>query len=46
MKFLDFLLPQSTNLEGCEVLFPESVFFDAGKPYFIAMTDKDGKMKS
>jgi hypothetical protein len=49
MKFIDFLLPPSPDLDGCEMVlkFPESVFFDAGKPAFLAMTDKnDRKLKS
>lgn len=55
---VEYLLPPSIDLEGCEILFPESVFFGGeirkderedpmnGKPLFIAKTDKDGKMIS
>lgn len=33
------------DLEGCEVLFPDSLFFtEDGKPDFIAKTDKEGKI--
>jgi hypothetical protein len=49
MKFIDFLLPPSPDLDGCEMIlkFPESVFFDGGKPVFLALTDKnDKKLKS
>ena len=45
IKFVEYLLPPSLDLEGCEVLFPDSVFFgDDGKPIFVAKTDKDGRM--
>ena len=40
-------MPPSIELEGCEVIFPHSVFFgDDGKPAFICQTDKDGKLMS
>jgi len=40
-------LPPTLDLEGCDIKFPDSVFFgDDGKPIFIAKTDKDGKMVS
>ena len=45
-ELIEYLLPPSTNLEGCEIKIPESVFFDGGKPVFIAMTGPDKKMKS
>jgi hypothetical protein len=45
MEFIQYLLPPSPDLEGCEVDFPDSVFFESGKPAFIAMTDKEGKLK-
>lgn len=33
------------DLEGCEVQFPDSLFFtEDGKPDFIAKTDKEGKI--
>ena len=32
------------DLEGCEIKMPETVFFQEGKPLFIAQTEKDGKM--
>ena len=38
-------LATSTEIEGCEVQFPESLFFeDNGQKHFIAKTDKDGKL--
>jgi len=45
VKLIEYLLPTSFDLDGCEIKFPDSVFFgDDGKPVFIAKTDKDGKM--
>ena len=42
---IEYLLPPSLDLEGCEIRFPDTVFFgDTDKPLFIAKTDKDGKM--
>ena len=46
-QLIDCLLPHSLELEGCEVLFPDSVFFgEDGKPAFIARTDREGKLYS
>lgn len=46
-KFIECLLPPSIDVEGCEVLIPESVFFgDDGRPLFIVKTDKDGKISA
>lgn len=36
-------------IEGCQIFFPDTVFFDRGKIDFIAMMDKDfclSKIKS
>lgn len=45
VKLIEYLLPPTLDLEGCEIKFPDSVFFgEDGKPVFIAKTDKDGKM--
>ena len=41
------MLAPSIDLEGCEVLFPDTLFFnDEGKPDFWAKTDKDGKISA
>ena len=38
-------MPPSIDLEGCDCLFPHALFFtDEGKPDFIALTDKEGKL--
>ena len=47
VKLIQYLLPPSVELDGCEVRIPESVFFDKeGKPIFVVKTDKDGKLTS
>ena len=46
-KLISLLLSPSIDLEGCEVLFPDALFFtEEGKPDFIAKTDKDGKISA
>jgi hypothetical protein len=47
VKLVEQLLPQTIDLEGCEVKFPETAFFgEDGKPALMAKTDKDGRMTS
>jgi len=44
---IDALLPPTIDLDGCEIRVPETAFLnDEGRPYFIAKTDKDGKLFS
>lgn len=44
-RLIDLLLPQTIDLEGCEIRMPETAFFgDDGKPVYVAKTDKDGKL--
>ena len=46
-KFMSLLLAPSLDLEGCECLFPDALFFtDDGKADFVAKTDKDGKLSA
>ena len=33
--------PKEKVLSGCEVFFPDTVFYEKGVPKFIAMNDKD-----
>jgi hypothetical protein len=41
------MLAPSIDLEGCECLFPDTLFFtEEGKPDFWAKTDKDGKISA
>lgn len=43
---VEYILPPSLDLEGCEIMFPDSVFFGTdGKPAFVAKTEQ-GKMTS
>lgn len=34
--------PKEKMLSGCEIFFPETLFFEKGEPKFIAHNDKDG----
>ena len=46
-KFINLLLAPSIDLEGCECLFPDALFFtEDGKTDFVAKTDKDGKISA
>ena len=41
------MLAPSIDLEGCECLFPDALFFtEDGKTDFVAKTDKDGKISA
>ena len=45
-KFMSYLQAPTLDLEGCEIWFPDTVFFIEGeycKPDYIGRTDKDGK---
>ena len=33
--------PKEKLIEGCQIFFPDTVFFDRGKIDFIAMMDRD-----
>ena len=35
------LPPQSDKFKGCEIIFPDTVFFVKAKPKLIIKTDKD-----
>jgi len=39
---IDKLFANSEKIKGAQILFPDTVFFDEGKPLFIARIDKDG----
>ena len=46
-KFMSYLQPPSIDLEGCEVIFPDSLFFqEDGKPDYWGKTDYNGKFMS
>ena len=38
---IEKLLPPSDQIKGCELLFPETVFFEQGKPKSLIKSDKD-----
>jgi hypothetical protein len=38
---MEKLLPPSDQIKGCELLFPETVFFEQGKPKSLIKSDKD-----
>ncbi|CDW81558.1 UNKNOWN [Stylonychia lemnae] len=41
-KLIQCMLPPNEKIKGCQVLFPDTVFFGHGKPQFIAKCDKEG----
>jgi hypothetical protein len=38
---LEHLLPPNEKIKGCELVFPDSVFFSKGKPKFVVKSDRD-----
>jgi hypothetical protein len=36
------LFANTDKIKGAQILFPDTVFFDEGKPLFLARIDKDG----
>ena len=36
---IDYLLAPTPDLEGCEVMFPDTVFYHDGKPSYMVKTD-------
>lgn len=41
-KLIEYMLPPNEKVKGCQVLFPDTVFFGHGKPQFIAKCDREG----
>ncbi len=41
-KLIEYMLPPNEKVKGCQILFPDTVFFGHGKPQFIAKNDKEG----
>lgn len=39
---IEKMFPNSDKIKGAQILFPDTVFFEDGKPLFIARIDKDG----
>jgi hypothetical protein len=40
--FIENLFANTEKIKGAQLLFPDTVFFEEGKPLFIARIDKDG----
>jgi hypothetical protein len=38
---MEHLLPYSEKIRGCELLFPDTVFYSNGKPKIFIKSDKD-----
>jgi hypothetical protein len=44
-KIIELMISPSPEMEGCDCLFPDTVFFsEDGKPSFIAKSDKNDKL--
>ena len=41
-QLITYMLPPNDKLKGCQVLFPDTVFFVGGKPHFISKNDREG----
>ena len=42
VQIVEWLFANNDKIKGAQILFPDTVFFDEGKPSFIARVDKDG----
>jgi hypothetical protein len=38
---IEWLFASNDKIKGAQILFPETVFFEEGKPSFIARNDKE-----
>ena len=38
---MQHLLPINDNFKGCELIFPETVFYNHGKPVMFVQSDKE-----
>ena len=43
-QLIEWLFASNDKIKGAQVMFPDSVFFEDGKPSFIAKVDKEGCM--
>jgi len=41
-QLIEWLFANSDKIKGAQILFPDTVFFEEGKPSFIARVDKEG----
>jgi hypothetical protein len=44
VQIIEWLFASSDKIKGAQILFPDTAFFDDGKPSFIARVDKEGCM--
>ena len=45
LKLIELMIAPTNDVEGCECIFPDSVFFgEDGKPMFVARSDARGRM--
>ena len=45
VQIIEWLFANSDKIKGAQVMFPDTVFFEDGKPSFIAKIDKEGCMQ-
>jgi len=43
-QLIEWLFASNDKIKGAQVMFPDTVFFEDGKPSFIAKVDKEGCM--
>lgn len=43
-QLIEWMFASSDKIKGAQILFPDTVFFEDGKPSFIAKVDKEGCM--
>lgn len=47
LKLVELMIAPTSEVDGCECIFPDSVFFgEDGKPMFVAKSDRNDKMTS
>ena len=45
MKLIELMFAPTSDVDGCECIFPDSAFFgEDGKPMFVAKSDARGRM--
>lgn len=42
VQVIEWLFASSEKIKGAQILFPDTAFFEDGKPSFIARIDKEG----
>jgi hypothetical protein len=44
-QMIEWLFASNDKIKGAQILFPDTVFFEDGKPSFIAKVEKEGCMQ-